>query len=88
MKGRKLKSEENNRAVEIKTARDFCNALNILLRDPEFPEENLNTKSFVEAMQAWLLAFEGRNSLFDQPCEEYITWADLYKLLQAAAVYE
>lgn len=83
-----MKSEANSREVVIHNSRDFCRALSVLLNDPDFPEENTHTKAFIEAMQAWLEAFEGRNSLFGEPCERYITWSDLYKLLQASAIYE
>lgn len=83
-----MQSEVHNRDVRIRNSKEFCKALTILLNDPDFPEENINTKAFIEAMQAWLEAFEGRNSLFDTPNDHYITWSDLYKLLQASAIYE
>ncbi|KZL12452.1 hypothetical protein PsAD26_02525 [Pseudovibrio sp. Ad26] len=83
-----MRSEDNNRDVKIESTQDFCKALSFLLEDPTFPEENIRTVAFIEAMQAWLEAFEGRNSLFDEPSDRYVTWADLYKLLQAAAIYE
>ncbi|MCC9624681.1 hypothetical protein LPB41_23605 [Thalassospira sp. MA62] len=83
-----MQFEADNKDVKIESLEDFCEALNVLLSDPSFPEENTSTVRFVEAMRAWLEAFSGRNNLFDQPSDEYITWSDLYKLLQAASVYE
>lgn len=88
MEGKILKSEVSNRDVKIESLQDFCQALNLLLNDPAFPEENESTAAYIEAMKAWLEAFEGRNNLFDDPSTHYITWSDLYKLLQAAAIYE
>jgi len=83
-----LQSEEDERDIKIDNLHDFLKGIKILLKDETFPEENINTTSFIEAMHAWLEAFDGRNNLFEEPNDKYITWSDLYKLLQAAAIYE
>ncbi|WP_170334038.1 DUF7660 family protein [Ruegeria arenilitoris] len=73
---------------DIKSSADFADALSFLLDGESFPAENTDTRRFVEAMQAWLRDVEGNNNWFDKPSDDYITWSDLYKLLQAASVYE
>ena len=88
MEGRTLRLEGNNQAKKIETSSDFCEALAEILKDKSFPVENTDTRKFIEAMQAWLVDVEGRNGWFDAPSTEHITWSDLHKLLQAAAIYE
>ncbi len=87
---------EDQKHIGIRNYKDFCKSLKILLEDKEFLDEsknsyeleNVNTRIFLEAMGAWLEDTEGGDSFFDEPCKEYITWDDLYKLLQASAIYE
>lgn len=74
--------------IEIRSSSEFAKALSTLLDDKSFPLENVDTRRFIEAMQAWLEDVEGNNSWFENPSDAHITWSDLYKLLQAAAVYE
>ena len=84
-----LQLEEDERNVKIENAKNFRHALDILLNDPNFPEENIKTKSFLEAMQAKLETIEGRESSFlSDLCDYHITWSDLFTLLQASAAYE
>lgn len=79
---------EDNAAPEIQSSADFCKALSNLLSDRSFPADNKNTRQFIESMQAWLVDVEGKNSVFDGANISHITWDDLYKLLQASAIYE
>ncbi|WP_343565484.1 DUF7660 family protein [Kiloniella sp. b19] len=74
--------------TEIRTSSEFAEALSTLLDDKSFPAENVDTRRFIEAMQAWLKDVEGNNNWFENPSDAHITWSDLYKLLQASAVYE
>ncbi|WP_157743506.1 DUF7660 family protein [Ochrobactrum quorumnocens] len=83
-----MNSEENGQVIEIKSLQDFLGGLKILLADTSFPRENISTFDFVEAMHAWLVDVDGQNSFFEEPNDKYITWSDLFILIQAAAVYE
>ena len=74
--------------TKIRSTLEFADALSTLLRDESFPSENADTRSFIEAMQAWLKDVDGKNSWFEDPNDDYITWSDLFELLQASATYE
>ena len=87
---------EEDQNVNIGDYRDFCKNLELLLENKGFLDdskgpyelENVNTRCFLKAMGAWLEDAEGGGSFFDNPCNSHITWSDLYKLIQASAIYE
>jgi hypothetical protein len=83
-----LQSEENERDINIEGVKDFLRGLEILLADKSFPEENIRTDQFIEAMHAWLTDVNGSNNFFEEPNDKFITWADLYTLIRASAIYE
>lgn len=83
-----MQSEGEDENIKITGKHDFLRELGVLLNNGSFPEENTCTLDFLEAMQAWLEAFEGRNTLFEEENDRYITWSDLFKLIQAAGIYE
>jgi hypothetical protein len=68
--------------------REFCDAVDALLEDASFPDENTDTRRFLEAMAAWLRDTKGGSGFFEQHADDAISWRDLLLLLQAAAEYE
>ena len=68
--------------------KEFCEAVHALLGDASFPSENIDTRSFLDAMAAWLRDTGGGSGFFEQPGADAISWKDLLLLIQAAAVYE
>lgn len=74
--------------MKNKSREIFIQSLSSLLDEEEFPRENVSTRRFIGAMQSWLEDTDGGDGFFDQLNEEYLLWDDLYKLLQAAGMYE
>jgi len=71
--------------------KEFCEELGKILKDQYdegFPQENIRTVDFIEAMQAWLTDTHGGQKFFSDFHEKRVSYRDLLELIRAAGMYE
>lgn len=70
--------------------KEFCEELEKILSNhynEGFPQENIRTVDFIEAMQAWLSIDGGKDCFLDFE-KTKISYRDLLELIRASGMYE